>query len=116
MINQSFSNQNLKISNASFPSTAPLIKKDSILNYQVTYKKKEGILSLSLRDKVLLWKSLSDSSILSIYTDQISEIKKDKKERDQTELLYIKKLDMDKGIVFVFSEGKNKLKFRILFN
>ncbi len=106
MNNQSIANQNLKTFNANYSSTASNIKKDSILNYQVTYKKKIGNLSLSLKDKLLTWKSLSDSSVLSLFTDQISEIKKDKKERDLTELLYIKKVDMDKGIVFVFSEGK----------
>ena len=106
MKNQSFPNQNIRTSNSTFPLTAPVIKKDSNYNCQVTYKKKIGILSISLREKLLTWRSLSDSSVLSIYTDQISEIKKDKKERDHTELLYIKKVDMDKGIVFVFSEGK----------
>ena len=106
MINPLISNQNIKPLVNSQMMNAQSSKKDSVQNCHVTYKKKNGILSVSMRDKLLSWKSLSDSSSLTIYLDQISEIKKDRKDKDETELLYIKKVDMDKGIVFVFCEGK----------
>jgi len=105
MLNQAINSQFNKSSSINYINTPSVIKKDSIIFCQATYKKKNGTLSLSIKDKLLTWKSASDSSSLTIYTDQISEIKKDKKEKDSTELLYIKKLDMDKGIVFVFSDG-----------
>ena len=114
MINTLISNQNIKPLINSQMMNAQISKKDSVQNCHATYKKKNGILSITMKEKLLSWKSLSDSSSLSIYFDQISEIKKDRKDKDESELLYIKKVDLDKGIVFVFCEGKIK-KRKFLF-
>ncbi len=100
-------NQTMQINNNQGGIKNPVYqqRREFILSSIATYKKKNGTLSFSIKEKMLAWKCLSDSTIVLIPTDHIVETKKETKP-DKTELLYIKKVDMDKGIVFCFSEGK----------
>jgi hypothetical protein len=72
-----------------------------------SYKKKNGILTLYLRDKLLSWNSHVDNQNVNIPLDQIIEIKKATKEANQAELLFLKVYANEKGIVFSFSGGNN---------
>jgi hypothetical protein len=77
-----------------------------MFSQQAAWRKKNGLLTLYFKEKVLHWKSSEDTSNeLTIYLDKIVDIKKDSKE-DMKELLYVKQAAPDKGNVFSFSGGK----------
>ena len=79
---------------------------------QASYKKSNGILTLSFRDKNLFWNSQADNTPLTIPLEQIIEVKKAAKETSQTELLFLKAVNYEKGIVFSFSGGRNYFYFK----
>ena len=74
-------------------------------SYSAAYKKKTGILTLYLREKHLCWNSQVESSVLNIPLDNIIEIKKATKESNTTELLFLKVVGTEKGVVFAFNGG-----------
>jgi hypothetical protein len=76
------------------------------LSSPASYKKSNGILTLSFRDKILFWTSQVDNTSVTIPLEQIIEVKKAAKESSQTELLFLKAVNHEKGIVFSFSGGR----------
>jgi UDP-N-acetylglucosamine pyrophosphorylase len=88
---------------------------ERLIRCPVSYKKKKGILTLSMEDKQLVWHSEEDETNLVITFDEIIETKKEKKEKDQTELLLVKRAG-ERGTVFSFTQGRNLFKHKIGLN
>lgn len=83
----------------------PARRGDRVISSPAMYRKKNGVLTLNMREKTMVWTSHEDSNNLVISLDKVIETKKETKESNQTELLYLKVSGMERGVIFAFSGG-----------
>ena len=60
---------------------------------------------MNTKEKLLNWRIQEDNSSVTIGFDKIIDAKKESKESNQTELLYLKISGSEKGTVFAFCGG-----------
>jgi hypothetical protein len=89
------------INSASFKREGPKII------HEAYYKKERGCLTLFFREKLLKWTSSTDpNNTVTISTPCIVEVKKAHKDKNQTELLFVKPSGSSQGMAFSFDGGK----------